>query len=166
MLRVYSPFPVEAIPRIGFWFERIMKRVADDYGPQNVTDMVQAISQQIENGVETWAVERDGELGGFISIQRRTPILAEVNCIFKPEFFCRPTADDAIRRVFRQVFDSGILKITGNIFKDNLGVKDLGVRVGLKREGLLKKHTMRDGKLVDVMVLGITKEEFNLCSDQ
>ena len=165
-LRVYSPFPVEALPRIGFWLEPVRHRMTDDFGPQSVAEIVNLVGGRMAKGMQTWAVERDGELGGFISVSMVSPIVAQVNCMFRQEFFKHCKGDDALRQVFRELFAGGeVLKIVCEIFKDNTGIRNMCERIGMEREGTLRKHTMRGGRLADVLVIGITKEAFEKCSD-
>ncbi len=163
-VRVFSPFPVEAIPRIGFWFERVAANISDDFGPKTVDDVVRLVQGHMSNGIQTWAVERDGELGGYISAFKLSPIVKEISCTFKPEFFTPNTVDPAIKEVLADLFSDGTLKVVAHIFKENYGIRNVVKRLGFTFEGNRRKHTMRGGRLVDVQALGITKEDFDLCS--
>lgn len=159
-IEVKSPFPLDQIPRLAFWFEEFRHRVADDFGPRTQEAMLEQTEQQIAAGMQTWAVTRYGEMGGYISATRQTPILADVHCIFKPSFFGRAITDRSIKTVYEQLFHDGIEKITSSVFADNKGIRALAKRIGMREEGRLVAHTRRDGKPVDVIVLGITKQEF------
>lgn len=162
-LRIESPFPFEKIPLLGEWFEGCRKRMADDFGPQTNQEMVRFVARQILDGTETWSVEIAGDVVGFIYSKRITPILADIYFLFKPEVFGQKTTDVAIRDVFGKLFADGVEKLTTAIFRDNHGVRQLMTRLGMRREGTLIGHTRRDGQLVDLFVLGISKEEFKGC---
>ena len=41
VVRVESPFPAHAVPRIWTWIERFRNRVADDFAPQTLEEFAE-----------------------------------------------------------------------------------------------------------------------------
>lgn len=156
-VEVRSPFPEHSIPRIWGWMQRFRSRVADDFGPGSLEEFVDWF---LGADQRTWGVYRDGELGGVVVIQPQNPIAVVSHCIFKREFWGRKTTRPALEQVYREVFDSGVLRIGARIFADNQAIKALALEMGAKQEGTTRDATMRGGKPVDMIGLGLLREDF------
>jgi RimJ/RimL family protein N-acetyltransferase len=68
-----------------------------------------------------------------------------------------------MREVYAAAFASGLTKLYSVIFSDNSAVIHLAHQLGAKREGKLRQHTLRGGKPADMLVLGLTREDFAKC---
>jgi RimJ/RimL family protein N-acetyltransferase len=156
---VVSPFPAQDVPRIWSWIAAFRKNVADDFGPQNLDAFVKNWQAQ-ETGTTSYAVYRGGELGGMITITPISPVLASSHCLFKKEFWGVGTTDEAMKIVYGKVFDAGFNKISSMAFADNGNIKAMAKRLGAKVEGVFRQQTMRNGKLTDMVSIGLTKEDF------
>jgi len=159
IVRVESPFPEYSLPALWKWTYSFRHRTMDDYSPQTESEFVEAFQRNSENGVETFGVYRDDELGGFVSIERLSPVLATSHVVFKPNFFGRATTDRSLIEIYGAVFASGVKKIASRVFADNTGIIALGVRLGAKVEGRFRAHTMRGGNLVDMAEIGLRAED-------
>ncbi len=163
-LQVYSPFPMYAVPRLWDWTRKYRHRISDDFGYDSAGAFTDSLMRRMAAGLETWAVERDEELGGFVCVEPITPVALSCHVLFKPPFFGRETIDPALSQIFKQLFErEGIEKISTNLFDDNDGLKTMMKRLGGRVEGRLRNHTRRQGKLMNVAVVAILKEEF-VCS--
>lgn len=109
---------------------------------------------------KTWAVYRDGELGGIVSFQALTPWLGTAHCLFKKNLWGFETTIPALRTVAEEIFATGIWKLTVMPFRDNLQIKGVLKRLGAECEGTLREHTVREGKPVDVLLYGLTRRKF------
>lgn len=158
MVEVRKPFPDYAIPRIWSWMEEFRSSVADDFAPTTLDAFMRDWDARTTE--ERWAVYRDGELGGLISIQPLNPVVVTSHILFKKDFWGQETTIPAIRKVYEEVFDRGVIKISSAVFNDNHAIKGLAKKIGAKREGILKNQTLRGGKPVHMAALGLLKEEF------
>lgn len=159
-VRIESPFPLYAVPRVWTWLERVRKHVADDFGPQTLEAF---LAQWETSKAMTWGVWRDGELGGMVSFEAASPVLGVMHFVFKQSFWGKETTDAALREICAQIFATGIAKIAAFVFRDNRNVIGLVHRMGGKTEGVLRSHTQRNGRLVDMVAIGFLKEEFEKC---
>lgn len=158
MVRVESPFPEAAIPRVWSWIQEFRYRVADDFAPDTIEQFVEFWANHT---VETWGVWRDGELGGLVVITPVSPVLVESHCLFKRTFWGHDTTLEALRQVYTQVFArGGIEKIFSVAFRDNAQLLGLARKLGAQKEGVLRRHTRRLGEMVDMIAIGLLKEEF------
>lgn len=156
-----SPFPAHATPRAWDWMQAFMARVADDYGPKTKDEFVdQFLSRE---GVLSWGVRRDGELGGLVTFQPVSPVTGVMHLIFKKEFWGRATTDASMRLICGDIFGRGFNKITSFVFSDNNAIIAMAQRFGGKREGLLRQQTMRGGKPADMVAIGVLREDFEQC---
>ncbi len=158
---IESPFPVYALPRVWAWAEESRRQVADDFAPKSLDEFLAHWDSQALAGQRSWAVRRDGELGGVVTSTRFNPVAADAHCIFKRSFWGYATTGEALRQVFEEMFEEGVLKIATVAFSDNAAIIGLTGRLGFRREGTLERQTLRDGKLVDQVILGLTKERFD-----
>lgn len=158
---IESPFPIYALPRAWAWMEQSRRQVADDFAPGTLAEFVSFWQLRERAGMRSWAVLRDRELGGVVTSMRFTPVQADAHCVFKRAFWGHETTAEALRLVFADLFADGVEKITTLCFADSHALLGLVARLGFRREGLLEKNTLRDGVLVDQVVIGLTKERFD-----
>jgi RimJ/RimL family protein N-acetyltransferase len=159
-VHVENPFPEHAVPRIWTWTEEFRWRVSDDFGPKSLEEFM---SQWAEASEQRWAVYRDGDLGGLVTASAMTPIVATSHCLFKKSFWGQETTLPALRQVYQQVFGAGFHKILSFVFRDNKQIIGLARKLGAAKEGVLRKQTLRRGKLVDMVALGLLQEDFEQC---
>lgn len=158
-IEVVSPFPLESLPRVWMWIESFRSRVADDYGPQTLDAFVKQSIESVDS-MTTWAVYRDGELGGMVSFQKWSPVLGTCHCLFKREMWGRKTTQPALEQIAREIFATGIGKISMCVFADNKAILSLLKSLGAVNEGHYRQHTMRGGKLVDMTAIALFREGF------
>lgn len=158
-IQVLSPFPPHSLPRVWGWIQSFRDRVMDDYSPRTLEQFVEK-SLADAGALTTWAVYRDGELGGMVSFQRWSDVLGTCHCLFKREMWGRKVTLPALEQILEQVFATGVSKIALCVFSDNQAIKALIKDLGGVTEGHYRKHTMRGGKLVDMTALALFKEGF------
>jgi len=159
-ISVTSPFPFEALPRVWRWIEQFRSKVSDDFGPTSLEEFMTVMRAKWDRQT-TWAVSVDGELGGFIEFERLSPWLGTAHCMFKTEFQGKGVSLKALRIAFTEMFDTGIGKLAFYTFAGNLAIGSLVCNLGGKREGTLTAQTLVDGQPTDILVYGLTKENFN-----
>jgi RimJ/RimL family protein N-acetyltransferase len=163
VIRVESPFPTEAWPRVWFWMDAFRGRVTDDFSPKSIEEFVAgAIASSEIEGVTTWGVWRGDELGGMVSIRRLDARVATAQSLFKSQFWGE--SEDALRQVYAEVFASGIEKLCSQAFPDNHQILALAQGLGAEVEGRLRRQTVRGGKPADILELGLLQEDFERCS--
>jgi RimJ/RimL family protein N-acetyltransferase len=159
MISVVKPFPPNAVPRIWRWMSDVPCRVCDDFAPCTLEEFLAQWEQR--RGVDTWGVLRNGELGGYVSFEKLTPVVGTVHVLFKRSFWGRGTTIPALELVYAQAFEqSGVSKILSLVFRDNHAIRALARHVGAREEGIFRNHTMRNGKPVDMVAIGLLKGEF------
>jgi RimJ/RimL family protein N-acetyltransferase len=161
-LRVETPFPEYAVPRIWIWMQEFRGRVLDDFAPKDLPGFMAEWAQRQAAGQQTWVVYRDGEPGGLVTFEVASPVAGWTHCLFSRRFWGQDTTIPALQRVYRQIFETTqTRKLCALAFADNFQVIGLARRLGAKREGLLRQQTTRGGKAVDMVVLGLLREEFD-----
>ncbi len=135
-MTVSSPFPPHAWPLVWQWIQGFRDRVADDFGPQTIDEFVAAMLARVVPE-ESFAVYRDGELGGLIWLQRLSPVLAHSHMVFRRSFWGREITHTTVYQVFAQAFDAGIQKIESEAFQDNHAIRSLARRH--------RRHEKKDG---------------------
>lgn len=157
---VVSPFPEAAVPRIWGWIETFRDRVCDDSAPKTLHGFVeQWIAREATQ--QSWGVSVDGELGGVVTAQPVTGVVTEAHCMFKRSFWGTGIPGEALRKIYGQLFDAGTQKIIMAPFRDNAQMLGLARKLGGKKEAVLRQHAMRGGRLVDQVVVGFTRADFN-----
>jgi len=162
LIRVESPFPEYAVPRIWIWTEQFRRRVADDFGPKTLDEFVADWQASRDRGRRTWAVYRDGELGGLVTFDPWSPMVGTTHCLFARRFWGHETTLPALRAAYQQIFDvTGVQKLLSFAFADNRQLGVIAHRLGARTEGVLRQQTMRGGKPVDMVLFGLLREEFD-----
>jgi RimJ/RimL family protein N-acetyltransferase len=160
---VESPFPDFALPRVWSWIQDFRQRVTDDFSPRTLTEFV-AQWAELAPTRKTWGVWRDGELGGLIVWEPwPMPGIGVSHALFKREFWGRATTHTALVSVYRELFDGGVRKILGFPFRSNHAIVGLGKALGARTEGVLRQQTLQGGRPVDLVILGLLKEDFERC---
>lgn len=155
-----SPFPKDQMPRIWLWMESNLKAVADDYSPKTMEDFARYWFELEANGQRSWAVRRDGEMGGVIVARPILPGVSEIHVIFKREFWGKGTTLEALRMVCQELFSEGMRKLVALTFADNRSAFQMVKALGGLVEGKLLEHTMRGGKPLDVFAMAIHRKGF------
>lgn len=159
-MTVSSPFPHYALPRVWGWIGESRRQTQDDFSVDTLNAFVGEWEAADAAGRSTWAVWRDGELGGAVTSRRINPACADAHCIFKRSFWGHETTAQALQLVFKEVFADGVLKITAWAYYDNHALLGLVRKLGFQKEGVLRKQTRRKGEMIDVVLIGLTKEDF------
>ncbi len=113
--------------------------------------------------LKTWGVYRAEELCGMVSFEPFNEVTGMSHALFRKDFWGKKTTHEALKLVYAEVFASGVNKIIGTPFRDNRAMISLAVAMGCKKEGVLREHTMRGGAFVDMVLLGLTKGDFEKC---
>lgn len=158
-IRVESPFPFEALPRVWKWLETFRAKVADDFSPATLDEFVSAMARKWDVQ-KSWAVYRDEELGGLITFERLSPWLGTAHMILKPDFQGKGIAVKACRIAIGEMFNFGVGKLAFFPLSGNLAIGSLLVNIGARREGTLIGQTLSGGKPTDMWVYGLSKQEF------
>ena len=108
---------------------------------------------------------KDGEpigLAGLVKISRvhRT---AESYCVIgERKFWGKGVGTEAHKIMFQWGFDKlDLEKIWADINPENTAIIKVCERLGFRQEGLLRKDRVVGGKRVDVLRIGLLREEFN-----
>lgn len=162
MIRIETPFPDFALPRVWTWAQQFRGRVFDDFAPATMDEFV--ATWRLRIGAEpSWLVSRDGEVGGVVLFRPETPVRGEMACLFKREFWLADgLVVEALRQVFGAIFFSGkeIEKVGVTVFRDNAHLLHFLRLLGGEKEGVLRANTRRGGRLVDQVVIGVTRADF------
>lgn len=161
-VRVESPFPAAAWPRVWQWIADFRRSVADDFAPATCSAFVEQQLARAEHS-RTWAVYHDAELCGLVAYEPVSPVTGMTHAMFRKDFWGHAITETALRMVYAEIFAGGARRIFGTPFTTNHASNALAMRLGFKKEGVLRKHTLRGGKPADMIVLGLLKEEFVPC---
>jgi len=156
-IELVFPFPPYLWPVAFSWLAPVRQIVCDDYSPKTIAAYVELA---IRDNIEAWGVSSDGRIVGVVTFEPVNPACALIHFLFCPGWRGKARTDAAARVVLGHAFESGIEKVLGIMPENNRLAIALAVRVGAKVEGLLRNHSVRDGKPLNAVAVGITKEDF------
>jgi RimJ/RimL family protein N-acetyltransferase len=115
--------------------------------------LVKQITEQQGRPIH-WAIRTaDADLiggCGFEGFQVGTSHRAEVGYWLAKPYWGRGIMTAVVRRVCEHAFaEFGLVKITAHVFVDNTRSARVLEKCGFQQEGLLRKHFLKDGKLID-----------------
>jgi hypothetical protein len=134
-------------------------RVADDFSPATLEEYVETQTRRMHPGLN-WGVYRGSDLGGAIWFEPGSPVGGIIHTVFRRDFWGHDTTYPALYAAVDQIFAAGNQKMLAMCFADNHSVRGMAKRFGMAQEGLLRSMTMRGGKPVDMVIYGLTKEEW------
>lgn len=158
-IEVVCPFPDAALPLLWSWIEESRRQVVDDFGPQTWEEFLDA-ERSRSGDVATFAIYRDGIIGGYVRAEKTGPITADAHCIFARDFYGYQTTIPALNEVAEWLFRAGIERITLSTLAHNAAIRALVKRLGAVEEGRLRKCTRQNGEPVDVLIFGLLREEW------
>lgn len=158
-VRIESPFPEYAWPRVWTWMNQFRSRVADDFSPQTMEEYVETQSNRMHTGLN-WGVYRGGDLGGAIWFEPGNPVNGIIHTVFRKDFWGRETTYPALNEAIEKIFEAGMIKVQAMFFADNHSVRGMAKQLNMRPEGLLRSTTIRNGTPVDMAIFGLLKEEF------
>ena len=161
MIELIEPIPVWSYPLIWGWYEQSRRVASDDFGPKTINEFVELYGGRAQSG-RVFGICINGQIGGVVEFEQATPALAIGHILFAPWFLRqRGASAAALKAACARLFEtSGTVKILGLIPEDNRLAIAMCVRHGATVEGLLRHHTVRDGKPINAVAVGVTKEEF------
>ena len=154
-----KPFPMYELPRVWLWVQQFRRQISDDFSPKTLDEFVDVEMERM-NRQMTWGVYRDGELGGLIVFEPSSPVAGTSHITFRRSFWKPKTTVPAIREAYSEIFAAGYRKILSFVFADNNAIRSLAREIGLKEEGVLRGQTLRNGRPIDMVALGLLREEF------
>lgn len=157
-IELVSPFPSEFYRNLFEWACQFPERMMDDYWPKDLDGLSSTLDLRSESEYTALVVE-NGEPVGFIGYQDLTPHVGTLRGVcFDNVVHGNGTAFRALRQVLQKQFDRGIHKILAFPFADNHRSIAFYYKLGAKREGVLREHTIRNGKLIDMLCLAFFAE--------
>ena len=152
-IQLVTPFPLELHGMLHRWMLEFPERTLDDFWPRNP----QAFSDAIEArsiAEKTFLVTEDEKPVGFIGYCRITSHLGSLRGVcFTREVHGNGTAVRVVRKLLQCEFDEGVHKIMAFPFTDNLRAIAFYKKLGAIKEGTLAKHTIRGGKVTDLLAM-------------
>ncbi len=177
--------PAQIIVRDGFYLSSVLPadkpallehlRTRDVYEttmnipfPYTAADADWWIRKRIEHtrrqGKEvTFAIRDAGDLIGIVSsdnFEIGTPHRAEIGYWLAKPFWGRGIMTDAVKAFISYAFaELGVVRLTAHVLDSNIASGRVLEKNGFTLEGRLRKHFLKDGKLIDARCYGLLKEE-------
>jgi RimJ/RimL family protein N-acetyltransferase len=150
-VQLVSPVPQECYALIRDWAHECPMQAYDDFWPRTLREFSDTMRRRAASEC-TYLVKKDDQPVGFIGYARLTPHLGSLRgVVFSKDVHGDGTAVKAMRSVLHQAFDEGVFKIMAFPFADNGRAVRFYSKLGAVQEALLMKHTLRRGKLIDVV---------------
>ena len=161
-LRIETPFPPHAWPRVWDWIQPFKGSVFDDTCATTQDEFVeQQLARSQNPGFRSWAFYKDNELGGLAIFETRLPDdpMGFAHTVFKKSFFGRNTTEQALTQLAEEVFAGGVTLIRCEVFQRNSNIRSLCKAIGFVEYGPFRKCIRQGGELIDVVGLSLTPEQ-------
>lgn len=111
-----------------------------------------------------WAIRNESArlIGGvgFDGLEIGKSHLAEIGYWLAKPYWGRGIMTAVVRRASRHAFDAwGLAKITAHVFAGNAASMRVLEKCGFRQEGFLRKHHVKDGRLLDAHLFGLLRED-------
>jgi len=139
-----------------------------DYRPfQDISEAEEFVAHRIrENEEEThrsWVLElrNSGEVIGMIDFDFVYDKVAEIEYLLHEEYWGSGLMSEAAVAVVRHGFEEmGLQRIEAKITEGNLGSVALATKVGMVREGTLRKSICISGQFRNVLMYALIREDY------
>lgn len=157
IIDIREPFPEFAWPLAWEWLDKARAQALDDFGPSTPDEFVEYSRRAY---ARTWGIWKDDLLSGAVAIGQDTPAVATVHILLSVRLWGIPRED--LRKVGALLFESQprLQRIQAFIPVWNRLAIAMARRMGGIVEGIMRGATVRGGKPHDVVLLGVTREEF------
>lgn len=133
------------------------------YTEQDGADYISAMLSADENETFAFAITVDGKVVGSIGIFRQANIhrqTAELGYYIAEEYWGKGMMTEAVKQICEYVFSqSDIIRIYAEPFAYNAGSCRVLEKAGFQYEGTLRRNAVKNGKIIDMKMYSLLKEE-------
>lgn len=133
------------------------------YTKQDGVDFISAMLSADENETFAFAITADGQAVGSIGVFRQGNIhrqTAELGYYIAEGYWGKGIMTEAVKQVCEYVFDkSDIIRIYAEPFAYNAASCRVLEKVGFQYEGTLRNSAVKNGKIIDMKMYSLLKEE-------
>ncbi len=134
------------------------------YTEQDGKDFISAMLSADENESFSFAITVDNIVIGSIGIFRQDNIhrqTAELGYYIAEEYWGKGIMTEAVRQICEYVFtESNIIRIYAEPFAYNTASCRVLEKAGFQYEGTLRSNAVKNGKVVDMKMYSLLKEEY------
>ena len=133
------------------------------YTEQDGKDFISAMLSADENETFAFAITVDNTVIGSIGIFRQENIhrqTAELGYYIAEEYWGKGIMTEAVRQICEYVFrESDIIRIYAEPFVYNIASCRVHEKAGFQYEGTLRSNAVKNGKVMDMKMYSLLKEE-------
>lgn len=136
--------------------------------PYTISDAKEYISAMLssdDNSTFAWAITVDDIAVGSIGVFRKDNVhhlTAEMGYYIDEEYWGKGITTEAVKKVCSYIFEkTDIVRIFADPYAFNTGSCRVLEKAGFICEGTLRKNAVKNGKIVDMKMYAITKDERN-----
>lgn len=134
------------------------------YTEQDGKEFISAMLSADENETFAFAIMVDDKVVGSIGIFRQGNIhsqTAELGYYIAEEYWGKGIMTEAVKQICEYVFgDSDIIRIYAEPFAYNIASCRVLEKVGFQYEGTLRSNAVKNGKVIDMKMYSLIKEEY------
>ncbi len=134
------------------------------YTVQDGKEFISAMLSADENETFAFAIMVDDKVVGSIGIFRQGNIhsqTAELGYYIAEEYWGKGIMTEAVKQICEYVFgDSDIIRIYAEPFAYNIASCRVLEKVGFQYEGTLRSNAVKNGKVIDMKMYSLIKEEY------
>lgn len=131
------------------------------YTEDDAADYIEAMLSADEKDTFAYAIAKDGKVIGSIGAFRQSNIhrqTAEIGYYLAEDCWGQGIMTEAIRQVCREIFENtDIMRIYAEPFSYNTGSRRALEKAGFQYEGLMRRNAVKNGKVVDMVLYGLTR---------
>ena len=145
-----SPFPEEDLPALWVWFQPYKYKT--EYAEMSERQFVEA--KRVQEGI-TWAVRREGELGGYLEYEPEGEYVGFMSLLCKTQFFRffrQQTIIPALREAITSVFNDPVLPriVLFRPISSNQGMIRLLRSIGAKEAGWMEANGIPERRVMAI----------------
>ena len=133
------------------------------YSEQDGIDFISSMLSANEDETFAFAITLDDKVIGSIGVFRQQNIhrqTAEMGYYIAEEYWGKGIMTDAVKQICDYVFkNSDILRIYAEPFAYNTGSCRVLEKAGFQYEGTLRKNAVKNGKVIDMKMYSLLREE-------
>ncbi|MCB0318574.1 MAG: GNAT family N-acetyltransferase [Bdellovibrionales bacterium] len=138
--------------------------VPHPYARSHAVEFVKAQLSRDNHLTSGWAIQHNNKVVGGIDIRfNHENCRADIGYSIAPSLWGQGFATEAAHKIIDLTFKTfpTLRRIMATADAENIGSLRVMEKLGMKKEGLLRKHRITHGKEVDVVICSVLREEWD-----
>lgn len=149
---IKEPFQKSNLGLLWGWLQEYPHANFDDFGPKSYPEFESEMRRRLQTE-RIWQIETHHPVGivAYVPYNDRSGVFHGI--CFAREVHRTGVAQAAVKHILKTLQADGVEKVSAMYFADNANIDHFLMSLGAEHEGVLRRHTVRDGLSTDMRLV-------------